>query len=75
MASREGFKAYRSKPMLTYLVPWKHDIKKSVYSMSKEQIRNGHPKRGDMIACDHTNPRDTWLVTEKEFQERFTPWR
>jgi len=42
-------------------------------SISQEDLKNGSPKRGDMIARNPKNPKDQWLVAEQYFQDNFEP--
>ena len=38
-------------------------------NVSKEDLANGSPKAGDMIARNPKNHNDQWLVSEKYFDE------
>jgi len=40
-------------------------------SISKEDIDNGHPKPGDMIARDPENKSDRWLIRREYFQRNY----
>lgn len=40
-------------------------------SISQEDINNGSPKVGDMIARNPKNHRDQWLVAEQYFKDNF----
>lgn len=40
-------------------------------SISVEDLANGSPKSGDMIARNPKNHNDQWLVDEKYFKENF----
>lgn len=40
-------------------------------SISKEDLKNGSPKKGDMIARNPKNRKDVWLVSEKYFNDNF----
>lgn len=40
-------------------------------SVSSEDLKNGSPKKGDMIARDPKNHNDQWLVSEKYFNDNF----
>lgn len=40
-------------------------------SISKEDINNGSPKTGDMIARNPKNHTDQWLVAEQYFKDNF----
>ena len=40
-------------------------------SISVEDLANGSPKSGDMIARNPKNHNDQWLVAEKYFKDNF----
>ena len=40
-------------------------------SISAEDLKNGSPKIGDMIARNPKNHNDQWLVAEKYFKDNF----
>ena len=40
-------------------------------SISQEDIKNGSPKKGDMIARNPKNHNDMWLVAEQYFKDNF----
>lgn len=40
-------------------------------SISKEDLKNGSPKIGDMIARNPKNHADQWLVAKKYFEDNF----
>ena len=40
-------------------------------SISVEDLANGSPKIGDMIARNPKNHKDQWLVAEKYFKDNF----
>ena len=40
-------------------------------SVSQEDIKNGSPKSGDMIARNPKNHADQWLVAAKYFKDNF----
>lgn len=42
-----------------------------VVSISEEDLKNGSPKVGDMIARNPKNHLDQWLVAEKYFKDNF----
>lgn len=42
-------------------------------SISKEDLRNGSPKIGDMIARNPDNHNDQWLVAKDYFEKNFEP--
>lgn len=40
-------------------------------SVSNEDIENGSPKLGDMIARNPKNYKDQWLVSEEYYKDNF----
>lgn len=40
-------------------------------SISQQDLENGSPKIGDMIARNPKNDKDQWLVSENYFNENF----
>jgi hypothetical protein len=42
-------------------------------SISQEDLRNGSPKSGDMIARNPKNHNDQWLIAEQYFKDNFEP--
>lgn len=40
-------------------------------SISQEDLNNGSPKIGDMIARNPKNHKDQWLVAEQYFKDNF----
>jgi hypothetical protein len=40
-------------------------------SISEEDLKNGSPKIGDMIARNPKNHKDQWLVAEQYFKDNF----
>lgn len=40
-------------------------------SISAEDLKNGSPKRGDMIARNPKNHNDQWLVAKQYFEDNF----
>ena len=42
-------------------------------SISVEDLANGSPKSGDMIARNPKNHNDQWLVAEQYFKDNFEP--
>ena len=42
-------------------------------SISDQDLENGSPKLGDMIARNPKNHKDEWLVAEKYFKDNFEP--
>jgi len=47
------------------------DLKNKGISISDEDIRNGSPKKGDMIAMNPENPADKWLVSKEYFEKNY----
>lgn len=48
-----------------------YDNNYTVVSISQEDIKNGSPKIGDMIARNPNNYYDQWLVAEEYFNDNF----
>ena len=44
-----------------------------VVSVSQEDLKNGSPKIGDMIARNPKNHLDQWLVAEQYYKDNFEP--
>jgi K+/H+ antiporter YhaU regulatory subunit KhtT len=42
-------------------------------SVSQQDLENGSPKIGDMIARNPKNHKDQWLVSKQYFQDNFEP--
>ena len=40
-------------------------------SISNEDLKNGSPKIGDMIARNPKNHKDQWLISEQYFKDNF----
>lgn len=70
----EDFKKY-SRTSIAELRPvtqWDIDRSaNSIYSVSIEDLRNGSPKIGDMIARNPKNHLDQWLIAKDYFEENF----
>jgi hypothetical protein len=70
----EDFKKY-SRTSIAELRPvTQRDIDRfanSIYSVSIEDLRNGSPKIGDMIARNPKNHLDQWLIAKDYFEENF----
>lgn len=43
------------------------------FSISDVDLKNGSPKKGDMIARNPKNRADKWLVSKEYFEENFKP--
>ena len=70
----EDFKKY-SRTSIAELRPvTQRDIDRfanSINSVSIEDLRNGSPKIGDMIARNPKNHLDQWLIAKDYFEENF----
>ena len=44
-----------------------------IVSISEQDLKNGSPKIGDMIARNPKNYLDQWLVAEQYFNDNFEP--
>jgi hypothetical protein len=63
-------KMYRKKGMIE-AERWQPGIDMKGVSVSAEDKKNGSPKTGDMIACDPSNPKDRWLISEQYFKRNY----
>ena len=52
-------------------IPELRSEKGVVVSISSEDLKNGSPKPGDMVARNPKNHDDQWLVAEKYFEDNF----
>jgi len=50
----------------------KNDVSMNI-SISKPDIENGSPQKGDMVARNPKNHKDQWLVAKKYFEDNFEP--
>lgn len=65
------FKKYK-RTNLAEMRPYQvGEVLSSKVSISSEDLKNGSPKVGDMIARNPENHNDQWLVAKKYFQENF----
>lgn len=71
------FKQYRRK-QIAELRPVTQDeadnpdaILDNGISVSQEDLNNGSPKLGDMIARNPKNHKDQWLVAKQYFEDNF----
>lgn len=64
------FKKYRRK-QIAELAKWIEGYDLTGVSISSEDLKNGSPKYGDMIARNPINHNDFWLVAEKYFVDNF----
>lgn len=70
----EDFKKYRRTSIaeLRPVTQWDIDrFENSIYSVSIEDLGNGSPKIGDMIARNPKNHLDQWLIAKDYFEENF----
>ena len=51
----------------------KYHLEADGVSISKEDLANGSPKIGDMIARNPDNHKDQWLVAKEYFNNNFAP--
>mgnify|MGYP000914525664 CR=1 FL=1 len=49
----------------------RHEGKTNMVSISKEDLNNGSPKLGDVIAHNPSNYLDQWLINEAYFKNNF----
>lgn len=63
-------KTYRKKGA-TPMLPWTPETDMDGVSVSVEDILEGSPKSGDMIATNPQNPADRWLVAAAYFAENY----
>ena len=49
------------------------DLRWYTVSISEQDLKNGSPKIGDMIARNPKNHLDQWLVAEQYFNDNFEP--
>ena len=66
--TEDDIKQYNTKGELELYVS---DNNYTVISISQEDIKNGSPKIGDMIARNPNNYYDQWFVAEKYFNDNF----
>jgi len=69
-AKAVGFKEY-IKPATQLMIAWTPDFDTSGVSISKEDLANGSPKEGDMIAVNSDNTKDMWLVAKAFFEANY----
>ena len=70
------FKNYRRKQMAELREITEQEIIDGLefnISVSNEDLKNGSPKIGDMIARNPKNHRDQWLVAYEYFKDNFEP--
>lgn len=66
------YQVYRRK-QVSFLRPWIEGEDLTGVSVSAEDVKNGSPRLGDMIARNPKNHADKWLVAAAYFQENFEP--
>lgn len=59
------------RTQIAELRPWQPSDDMTTISISKEDLRAGSPKAGDMIARNLTNHADQWLVSAEYFAANF----
>lgn len=64
------FKKYR-RTNIAEMAAWNKDFDMTGVSISQQDIDNGSPKAGDMIARNPMNHLDKWLVAKKYFEDNF----
>ena len=78
------FRKYRRKQIAELREVTEHEIElrqlittrsrsREPISVSREDLQNGSPKKGDMIARNPKNHADQWLVAKKYFGDNFEP--
>ena len=63
-------KWYRKKKVQP-MYPWREGMDMSGVSISEEDLNNGSPRPGDMIAYNPDNPKDCWLIAKKFFEDNY----
>jgi len=66
----EKYKQY-IKISVTEMAEWYEGFNMDKVSISVGDVKNGSPKKGDMIARNPETPETKWLVSEKYFKENF----
>jgi hypothetical protein len=66
------FKRYRRK-QIAELRPYIPGESMDGINVGSEDVKNGSPKEGDMIARNPTNHADQWLVAAAYFKANFEP--
>lgn len=66
------FTQYRRK-QIAELRPWREGDDMAGISVSREDVRAGSPRPGDMIARNPKNHADQWLVAAAYFADNFEP--
>lgn len=63
--TKEDIEEYAEKGYISVFA-WQY-----IVSVSGEDVKNGSPKLGDMIARNPKNHNDQWLVSEQYFKDNF----
>ena len=66
----EAFKQYR-RTQLAELRPYVEEEDTSLINIGIDDLRNGSPQPGDMIARNPENHGDQWLVSKDYFEKNF----
>lgn len=66
----DDFKQYR-RTQIAEMKPYIELMDVAEVSMSGEDVKNGSPKIGDMIARNPKNHNDKWLVAAQYFADNF----
>lgn len=66
----EQFKKYR-KSAIAEMRPYINGESMDNITVSPEDIKDGSPKSGDMIARNPNNHNDQWLVSEQYFKYNY----
>lgn len=64
------FKKYR-RTAIAEMVAWTPGFDMKDVSVSAQDVNNGSPKIGDMIARNPKDHLDRWLVAEQYFKDNF----
>ncbi len=72
---QDQFKKYKRKEIAELKPVTKDEAENGqcdeAVSISKEDIANGSPKAGDMVARNPKNHNDQWLVAKQYFEDNF----
>lgn len=64
------FLVYKRKGQ-AHVIPYEVGDDMTGVSISDADLKNGSPKKGDMIAINPNDHTDKWLIAEKYFKENF----
>lgn len=67
---KDNFAPYR-RSQIAELRPWRDTDNLDGVSISQEDLKNGSPRYGDMIARNPKNHKDQWLVAKQYFEDNF----